>query len=344
MADFKRYVSYVHRYINGTKDSNIGFVKLEAKSGEVKLSINLKCIDIKNSSMTLNMFCRDVNNDIILYEIDKIDSYKEEYSNVYKTTMSNVFESGRNINDICGIIIIINTRCCLVTQWDDKEINLNKIIKGEYYEEVVNTDVKKNEDYNIEMEENVNVLNDNKIEVESNKIKENVPEEIENTENYDIKNTSNKKQDYEEVILNFNKFNESKIVNYSLEQKEKKVREADNFVKKLFNNFPGMYPFEDDEILECIKFEPHDIGLFSMDKWPLANNSFLLHGYYTYRHLIFAKMKSGNMFKYILGVPGIFRDREKFMAHMFGFRGFKGVRNKPLGNGEFGYWYLEIKL
>ena len=116
------------------------------------------------------------------------------------------------------------------------------------------------------------------------------------------------------------------------------------FSQKIFRNFPGMYPFEDDEILECVKFEPHDIGLFSMDKWPLANNSFLLHGYYTYRHLIFAKMKYGDLHKHILGVPGIFRDRERFMAHMFGFRGFKGVRNKPLVTGEFGYWYLEIKL
>ena len=104
------------------------------------------------------------------------------------------------------------------------------------------------------------------------------------------------------------------------------------------------YPFEDDEVIDCIKLEPHDIGVFPMDKWPLANNSFLLHGYYTYRHLIFARLKRNNSIRYILGVPGIFRDRERFMAKMFGFNNFKGVRNKPLNTGEFGYWYMYLNV
>ena len=148
----------------------------------------------------------------------------------------------------------------------------------------------------------------------------------------------------------FNKFDE--CVRENIDEPNDKGEEKNKYYEyrkeslenRIFRNYPGMYPFEDDEVLECVKLEPHDIGIFSMDKWPLANNSFLLHGYYTYRHLIFAKMKHTNKAKYVLGVPGIFRDRERFMASMFGFRGFKGVRNKPLATGEFGYWYLEIKL
>ena len=115
-------------------------------------------------------------------------------------------------------------------------------------------------------------------------------------------------------------------------------------VDRIFENYPGMYPFEDDEIMDCVKLEPRDIGILPMDKWILATNSFLLHGYYTYRHLIFARKKEEGQLKYMLGVPGIYRDRERFMAGMFGFSEFKCVRNVEKNTGDFGYWYMEIEV
>lgn len=116
-------------------------------------------------------------------------------------------------------------------------------------------------------------------------------------------------------------------------------------LSRIFSRMPGMYPFEDDDIIECVKFDPQDIGMFPMEKWQLASNSFLLHGYYTYRHLIFARRRTVAGIKCMLGVPGMFRDREKFMAGMFGFGNFKGIRGRQNpGYGEFGYWYMDIDM
>ncbi len=114
--------------------------------------------------------------------------------------------------------------------------------------------------------------------------------------------------------------------------------------KRIYRSFPRMYPFEDNEIAWCVRIEPQDIGLFPMEAWILGNNSFLLHGYYSYRHLIFARMNDKNGFSYILGVPGIYHNREKFMARMFGFENFKCVKRKAQRTGEFGYWYIPITL
>ncbi|MDF2586721.1 MAG: hypothetical protein K0S41_562 [Anaerocolumna sp.] len=114
--------------------------------------------------------------------------------------------------------------------------------------------------------------------------------------------------------------------------------------KRIYRSFPRMYPFEDNEIAWCVKIEPQDIGLFPMEAWILGNNSFLLHGYYSYRHLIFARMNDKNGFSYILGVPGIYHNREKFMAKMFGFENFKSVKRKERKTGEFGYWYIPVLL
>ena len=102
-----------------------------------------------------------------------------------------------------------------------------------------------------------------------------------------------------------------------------------------------MYPFEDDAVEACVRLEPQDIGRMPIDCWSYGSNSFLLHGYYSYRHLIFARLKrtdeTGS--HYILGVPGTRHSREAFMANMFGFRVFKPIREGGEGASDFGYWY-----
>lgn len=114
--------------------------------------------------------------------------------------------------------------------------------------------------------------------------------------------------------------------------------------KHFFDNFPRIYPFEDNEIIFCVKIEPKDIGMLPKEVWPLSNNSFLMHGFYCYHHLIFAKLKNRYGTYYILGIPGIYHNRERFMARMFGFENFKSIRKRDLRQGDFGYWYLPIQL
>jgi hypothetical protein len=115
-------------------------------------------------------------------------------------------------------------------------------------------------------------------------------------------------------------------------------------VREIFENNPRIYPFEDNEILICAKIEPKDIGLLPKELWALSNNSFLMHGYYCYHHLILAKLKDRYGCRFILGVPGIYHNRERFMAKMFGFDGFKPIRKRELRQGDFGYWYLPVSL
>lgn len=114
--------------------------------------------------------------------------------------------------------------------------------------------------------------------------------------------------------------------------------------RKFLESYPRIYPFEDDEILLCVKIEPKDIGVLPKELWPFSNNSFLLHGFYCYHHLIFAKMKNKTGYRYILGIPGIYHNREQFMARMFGFESFKSIHKKELKQGDFGYWYVFVYL
>ena len=114
--------------------------------------------------------------------------------------------------------------------------------------------------------------------------------------------------------------------------------------RRILNEFPRVYPFEDGEIAECVKIEPKDIGLLPMNHWGAGNNSFLLHGYNNYHHLLFAKKQTRNGCLYLLMVPGIYNAREKYMARLFGFEYFKCAKRRNLREGEFGYWYLTIQF
>ncbi len=74
----------------------------------------------------------------------------------------------------------------------------------------------------------------------------------------------------------------------------------------------------------------------------LVNNSFLLHGYYNYKHLLF--IKDGDSF--FLGVPGVYYPREAEAARNFGFPIFHRVKNNEVEleaaqcneGRDFGYW------
>ena len=48
-SGYKRYISYMYMYKNGIKENNIGFIKLEAKEKEIKLTVSINSKDIKDS-------------------------------------------------------------------------------------------------------------------------------------------------------------------------------------------------------------------------------------------------------------------------------------------------------
>lgn len=156
-----------------------------------------------------------------------------------------------------------------------------------------------------------------------------------------------------EQVDRYRRFEKEKNITSDQLQKDKerpagtempKENQTNQAVEKIFNTFPRIYPFEDNEIKRCVKIEPKDIGTLPASTWILSNNSFLLHGYYCYHHLIFAEIIDRYGCRYIVGVPGIYHNRERFMARMFGFENFKSIRKRDLKQGDFGYWYREVEI
>ena len=115
----------------------------------------------------------------------------------------------------------------------------------------------------------------------------------------------------------------------------------DNKWEQLWAIYPHTTPFSDAR--EYIAVGPGDFVVLGEKYFRLANNSFLLHGYYNYQHLILTRMYERNQVRYYIGVPGVFLEREKKTAIMFGFQSFE-CETEPAKEGDFGYYMIPVEL
>lgn len=112
--------------------------------------------------------------------------------------------------------------------------------------------------------------------------------------------------------------------------------------REMLDTFPRLPLFADSQFVECVKIVPHDIGRLAMSNWKLGINSFLSHGYYHYRYIMMGKVKFERKEAYVIGVPGVYTNKEKYLANMFGFNIFVPAKRTKLMTGNFGYWISEI--
>ena len=90
------------------------------------------------------------------------------------------------------------------------------------------------------------------------------------------------------------------------------------------------------------KIQRSDIAQLPRRFWPLANNSFLLHGYHNYNHLMLIE-DGGRTW---LGVPGTYDPQEARAADLFGFPRFTRscssfpelTAEERSDSGDFGHW------
>ena len=123
----------------------------------------------------------------------------------------------------------------------------------------------------------------------------------------------------------------------------KAVSIASDKWEQLKNQFKIMHPFGDER--EFVSIEIKDFTVLREAYQKLVNNSFLLHGFYNYRHLILGKdcrIGTSNEVCFYLGVPGVFFEREKMVAVMCGFEGFESAG--PVEIGKFGYYLRRVEI
>ena len=153
-----------------------------------------------------------------------------------------------------------------------------------------------------------------------------------------------------ETIVNKNRHSDIEIIKADLENKEQlsavnnskrksKVEASPLYESKweqLLSAYEQIHPYGDNRTY--IKLEPKDFIVLRSNYQHLVNNSFLLHGFYNYRYVILGKEKD-----YYIGVPGVFYEREKMVALMFGFEAFE-CEGGEAEEGKFGYYLRKVEI
>ena len=428
MADYKRMVSYMYQYENGVKKKNVGYARIEAKNGQLKITLHMQLLGQLDSIFPTYLIQRTANDMELIYLGDSVLK-NQVIDSKHLADENNIMDTGLKLSDMGGMLIFFNENIFFASDWDDKPIMANEVLEAlkpknqrsrenpsEKHPETGETgDGKVGE----EKAASEIVFKDKEVVVDQGAgsevleadtqaagvIADRKIERTERTERTDkldmhasvpkyklprgwkmierlqypqsfinpvlLETTENPKPNIVQAkVFNVDGNDSTEILPDQdlwdmLRQEEDMEGDSDEALKenvmqgskertaeeeqpehptaqKLYDRYPRVYPFEDNEIILCVKIEPKDLGLLPKEYWPLSNNSFLMHGYYCYHHLIFAKIKDRYGCRYILGVPGIYHSRESFMAKMFGFECFKSIRKKELRQGDFGYWYKQV--
>lgn len=307
VLEYIRKIIYLNEYVDGSCGGNAGFAKISKKKTRLKIEINLS---LKGTLQDEKIYLLDRDNNVV----NKVffGTIPSDDKNIL------IFRDGDETSDIKGEVIGImiggeNYIACAGTTGAD--VQVTDFIRQE-------TDLEAAEDVSgRENEITGECLTEQKREEE---MVEQIKTEEENNGGEEVEAGKEEEEEEEEII--------------QVEIEEAHDEEYE--YRKIFKNCPNMYPFEDDEMEESVQISPGDLSDFPKRFWHLASNSFLLEGYYKYRHLVFVRANG----KLYLGIPGQYHRRDKFLADMFGFKSFKSIYRRAVKLGDFGYWLMEINV
>ena len=121
---------------------------------------------------------------------------------------------------------------------------------------------------------------------------------------------------------------------------------VDEFEKMWINSVKQDPPV--DNIFNTAFYEGYKVSIAKLKKLgeearQLADNQFLLKGYERYKHLLMGKVRYAGEKRYCVGVPGIYENREKYMAELYQFPIFLSLTENRMKTGNFGYWLYLLK-
>ena len=429
MVNYRRLISYIYAYEGSAKGKNIGFAKLETRSGQCRLNVNVKKVYSGGSDLGVYLLAPDkeiflgnifIHNGAgefravipmvniggsgcameICYGLSVHE--KEEDWRVYKTIWEDAVTqaaevdlaevTSQNVGDESEQIHRKLTELNQEIQAEEERLEAEraKLVLEEKEREAAREETKEPEEDEIQIEKAEMALKDEKEGSEAPHSEEDVeaggqdhPEDnqrmgsgtqmlLQNLNKVGNilgilpagheKPVEEKEQAREEAAQEPSEPLASHPARVSLPQEEEfplenpeklarlEQEESAGSPELLWEAFRKRYPkiqaFDSPGTIEILTIRPQDIGLLPRENWTYGNNSFLLHGYYNYRYLVFARVgdEARKRVRYILGVPGHYYSSEKYMASMFGFPHFVLAKKQPVQNGRFGYWYADVSM
>ena len=356
--DYQRLVSYIYSYPEGVKGRNVGFAKALVHQGQFKLSISLRGVKTDSPEMFgIYMMVTDSGYRLIKLGECLVKMGQMEYSGVFNP--DNINDTGYSFRDICGLAVAREDARydCMLSMWKDEDVTPDMLVFS-------GMDAKKQAEAEI-------VIKERMRQSDEEERRQEIAESSAGRQEVDGYNAAVKERRQSKPAMSVGKsemvqMKHTEVASESVTAPEDikaagtavevpaetqhlqpKARRADSTqpdpFEKLFMRADYIDVFDDDYFYDCMEISPEKLKSLNLKELDIAGNSFLLHGYYNFRHILFGRVRDNlDNTKYFIGVPGMYCNRERYMASMFGFNNFKKSHRSDYANPYFGYWYQEI--
>lgn len=323
MAGLQRFITYIYKYENDEKMDNAGFAKIEIRGSICQMEVHIRNINSKKPEATVYLFAR--NKEIMQgVPVGTITVSKGNGDIRYAFDTKELLSFGTTMENMEGILIPFEENNYLASQWKEGTIAYGRfriLEKKEAEPKEKDFEAKEQATKEIPKQQEAEASTDESVKQEN----QNGDGKIEQVQ--DLNSQNEEKQPIQATELPLEDFFDGT----GWERVFQKFRlKSDLF-----------FPFEGKEI-ECVRLQLKDLQEFPKKYWYLGKNSFLLHGFFNYRHIIFGEISENDKKEYIIGVPGVFQNQERIMASMFGFPEFCTSKATEYKTGNFGYWYRII--
>lgn len=367
-----RWVSYIFRYRNNVRCENAGFIKVQRIASEyrvisqrmspqekhedtARIQIGIKMYKEYTCNCKIYLMYRQEGNASPSIEfLEEIHFKSKERDTIVKRfelDWDNPLNNGMSFDCFDGVFFVCDDGEILVGMWNEYAFSPDMV-------RTAGKRVNKNEAVSMQTEKQGNV----EAVVKSSEVMEEkteavvelseVMEEKEKAEAVFEPSEAMEEKEKAEAVFEPSEAMEEKTEAASEPSGEKteaeqmfkrqKNENGESICQKMLNTFPKLPLLADSQFMECVKIVPHDIGRLAMSNWKLGVNSFLSHGYYHYRYIMMGKVKFERKEAYVIGVPGVYTNKEKYLANMFGFNIFIPAKRTKFLTGNFGYWISEI--
>lgn len=376
MNEYRRFISYIYAYPGNVKEKNVGFAKVEVRNGQCRLDMTLNGVYMDSSKLYgVSLMVKEQEN-YILVPIGNIlvSGGQGKYRDLLNP--DNLNGSSYSLSDGVGIAVADkeDSYYRMFSLWND---DIFKPENVRYHEElkVEHENEQSEESEKSEQEKTIGVTktqdfdaaqNADEVVTDGSGVTQNayeapyimqemeeavheeefvaeaeeefMPEEEEYDKDTDEPEIS--KPVFTEVET---KYNDIKSEIHAASAPAVDVERGENALQWLINHGDLIDTFEDDNLYDCVEVMPEQLRKALGNSRAFDDNSFMMHGFYRFHHLLLGRVQeNGNNTRYFIGIPGMYCNRERYMASVFGFGNFKKSHRGDYNNPYFGYWYQEI--
>ena len=289
--DYQRLVSYIYSYPEGVKGRNVGFAKALVHQGQFKLSISLRGVKTDSPEMFgIYMMVTDGGYRLIKLGECLVKVGQMEYSGVFNP--DNINETGYGFKDICGLAVAREDARydCMMSMWKDEDVTPDMLVFS-------GMDAKKQVEAGIVIKERMRQSEEKErgqqmsesVLAESLRSEPVSPELAESQTGVTAESVSDTAT---EDIKAAGAAAKIPAETQHLQQKAHRAdaTQTDPF-EKLFVRADYIDAFDDDYFYDCIEVSPEMLKCLNQNEIDIAGNSFLLHGYYNFRHILFGRVR-----------------------------------------------------